>query len=161
MAELEYTFIYKCKGEHITHIKSKDGSDNMREKEVLCDECGEGTSYAGFEPQKTGLTTKVEYEKNGRKAIAIRDKDGNMSYVSKTRLHYNKTGRIENQYSEGRKRQIVDRQVEDTLRSNYNKSKANVTQASAQKHMEEMVKNLPDGEYLSDGSEVVGGVDNN
>lgn len=161
ITDLEYTFRYTCPNNHATFINSKDGSDEMREKDVTCNECNEKAKYAGFEPLRLGITTQVEYEQNGRKAMAIRDKDGNMSYVSKTRLNYQKTGRIENQYSEGYKRKLQDEKQEQLLKSEASKGNAKVSEASAQSHMEEMVKSLPDGEYYSDGEEIVGGVDNN
>lgn len=151
LEDLKYTYKYDC--ESCGHTSFSES-----ESEVLsCEECSKDALYSGFIPQKLGITTQVEYEQNGRKAMAIRGKDGEMSYVSKTRLNYQKTGRIENQYTDSYKNKLQEEQQYQMLKSDTAKGKG---KATAQNHMEDMVKNLPDGEYLSDGEGIVGSTEN-
>lgn len=101
-------------------------------------------SYAGFEPNKIAIRTAVEFEKNGRKALAIREKDGSMRYVSKTRAEYQKTGKVESKYSDAYQAEI-DKGVQKELQAAQFKKK---TQPDP---LKEMLKQLGDGEYVSDG----------
>lgn len=117
---------------------------------LLTGEPGEGfvtfdgrcAEYAGFEPVKLGQRSSVMYEKNGRKAYMQRDSNGNISYVSATKMHYLKTGKIENQYSSDYQA-VIEKQVQAEV---YNSQKQ-----QADKSIHEAIKHLADGEYVSDG----------
>jgi len=150
--DLEYNYRYKCTGcGEAIRRRSKEGTDVMRNKFVLCPDCGSTTEYEGFDAEPCKQTHRVEYEQNGRKAVAIRGKDGKMKYVSKTKLNYLKTGRSDGQYTKGYQEQIDKENQEQALRAAHEKGKGKVERLKTQKLMEEMVKDLPDGEYASDG----------
>lgn len=108
-------------------------------------------SYAGFEPEEIRQTNVVEFEQNGRKAVRVRDAGGGVRHISKTKLHYMKTGRIENQYTKEFQDHLVKTKQEHMLRTEHSRKRAKVSTASAK----DVLKNLPDGEYLSDGKNVI------
>lgn len=153
--DLKYNFRFRCESDHVTHIESKEGSDDMRKMTVFCEECGKPTQYNGFEPIKVGQTHHVEYEQNGRKAVRTRDKDGNVSHISKTRLHYKKTGRIENQYTPAYQAHLEKTNQEQLLRTEHSRRKGSAKSASARQTLDEQIGSLPDGEYVSDGSDFI------
>lgn len=45
-------------------------------------------TYAGFEPRKLNITTKITFEKNGRKALRINNSDGTTTVRSITKDNY-------------------------------------------------------------------------
>jgi hypothetical protein len=100
-------------------------------------------SYAGFDPIKIQQKGVVEFEKNGRKAIMVRNTDGSVDYHSKTKMHYAKTGKIEQQFSDDYQAHL-DKQFQNQLLAEKYKPKQ-------KDPLKEMIKNLPEGEYLSDG----------
>lgn len=106
--------------------------------------------YSGFEPDVVEQVTVIEYEQNGRKAVKVRNKDGSTRYVSKSKLNYLKTGRIENQYTKEYQDHLIKTKQTELLRSGVGKGKG-----KARKANEAMMKNLPDGEYVSDGTNVM------
>jgi hypothetical protein len=153
--ELEYKYRYKCKAcDAITRIRSKEGTDEMRAKAVdtPCSECGYGTEYQGFDPEPLKQTHEVAFEQNGRKGIAIRGKDGKMKYISKTKRDYMKTGNSESQYTRAYKEKLEKENQEQMLRASREQGQGKAEKVQMQKHMEEMVKGMPDGEYTSDGT---------
>jgi hypothetical protein len=88
--------------------------------------------YAGFEPVKLGGETRVEFEKNGRKGVHIRKPDGDHQYISKTKLHYIKTGRIENQYTNSFKEYVAKKEQEQLRETEKNVKRAKVVASSLQ-----------------------------
>lgn len=99
--------------------------------------------YAGFEPIVLGQKGIVEFEKNGRKAVMIRNPDGSVDYHSKTKMHYVKTGKAEQQFSDDYQKEI-DRQLQQQMLREKHTPKQ-------KDPLREMIKALPEGEYLSDG----------
>jgi hypothetical protein len=108
-------------------------------------------SYAGFEPEEIRQTNIVEYDQHGRKAVRIKDKNGKVTHMSKTKLNYIKTGRVENKYTKSYEEQLMKQKMDFMLRGEARKSKGTISKAP----LEDMVKNLPDGEYVSDGTNVM------
>lgn len=106
-------------------------------------------SYAGFEPHKIGQKSEIVYEKNGRKAVAIRDRDGSMRYISETKRHYQKTGKVEQQFSKAMQVEI-EKGVQKELQAAQFKKKE-----KAYDPMGEAIKKLADGEYVSDGKNFI------
>jgi hypothetical protein len=51
--------------------------------------------YAGFDSIKAAQMSKVEFEKNGRKAYRITDSSGKIRYIAKSKHEYLKHGEIE------------------------------------------------------------------
>ena len=49
---------------------------------------GDRYTYAGFEPRKLNIMTKITFEKNGRKALKIKDADGQESIRSMSKENY-------------------------------------------------------------------------
>lgn len=151
--DIEHTWNFRCTAgcQEKTQIKSKKDSDYMRDHAPDCGQCGASTEYAGFEPVKLGQTHNVEYEQNGRKAIRTRGKDGSIQHISKTKLHYMKTGRIENQYTKA----YQDRIQKEAAEAQRKAKAMEATQAERRKYQDqiikEQIKNMPDGEYISDG----------
>jgi hypothetical protein len=105
---------------------------------------GMEASYAGFEPSKIAIKTAVVFEKNGRKAVAMRDRDGKMSYVSQTKINYQRTGKVESVYTKDYE-EIIEKNVQKELQQ------AQFTKKNQPDPLKEMLKNLGDGEYVSDG----------
>lgn len=99
--------------------------------------------YAGFEPIVLGQKGIVEFEKNGRKALMVRNPDGSVDYHSKTKIHYAKTGEVKQQFSDDYQ-DALDRQMQqEMLRQKYTPKQKDP--------LKEMIAALPEGEYLSDG----------
>lgn len=146
LEDLSYEYIFQCmKCDHREKIKAKDRPEKPKHL------CGEEMEYLGFEPVKVKQTHAVEYDKNGRKAVAIRGKDGKMQYFSKTKLNYMKTGRVESQYT---------KEFQEALQKEEQKRVVQEQKAEAARrqkmdgHFKQMVANLPEGEYVSDGVSV-------
>jgi len=76
---------------------------------------GNLAKYAGFEPIKLKQEARIEYEKNGRKAVHIIDKKGNHKYISKTKLQFMKTGCANGVYSKGYEEHLRKTQQEHLL----------------------------------------------
>lgn len=57
---------------------------------LVCPQTSYKYVYAGFQPIKLGLATKIVFEKNGRKAVRMRDSDGKTTIRSMTRENYMK-----------------------------------------------------------------------
>ncbi|NDD05335.1 MAG: hypothetical protein EB078_10545 [Proteobacteria bacterium] len=138
LQDLDYEYIYNCVG-HEFLMRGKAGDDMPRS--APCPTCGQTGQYAGFKPIQVKQTTEIEFDQNGRKAVAIKNKDGSTTYISKTKLHYMKTGRIENQYTRSYQEHLQKTQQDEMLRTEHSRKRANVSP----------LKNLPDGEYVSDG----------
>jgi hypothetical protein len=102
-------------------------------------------SYAGFKPIKLNQRSEVAFEKNGRKAVAIRDKDGSMRYVSETKRHFQKTGQIKQQFSRAMEVEIEKSVQRELQAAQYHKKN------KQSDPMSEAIKKLSDGEYVSDG----------
>lgn len=92
---------------------------------------GREANYAGFEPQKTKLVTATEFEKNGRIGMRIVEKDGNVRYVSKTRMHYQKTGKVKHAYSKGFEEHLVKTKQWKMIHSDVGSKKGKATQVDA------------------------------
>lgn len=107
----------------------------------------------GFLPQEVRQTSIVEYDQNGRKAVRIRDKNGTIRHISKSKLHYIKTGKIENQYTDKFKAHITKTNQEQLLATEASRRRAAVTQVDPDTILKEKIGQLPDGEYASDGKE--------
>lgn len=99
--------------------------------------------YAGFDAIKSEQKSIVEFEKNGRKAVMIRNPDGSIDYHSKTKMHYAKTGKVEQQFSDEYQSHIDKQMQQQMIAAKYTPKQKDP--------LKEMIKNLPDGEYLSDG----------
>lgn len=106
--------------------------------------------YDGFEKEIVEQTNVVEYDQHGRKAVRIKDKDGNIRHQSLSKLHWAKTGRIENKYTPAYEEHLRKTQQEQLLRTEHNKKRARTSTPTAA----ELLKDLPDGEYISDGKSV-------
>lgn len=100
-------------------------------------------TYAGFEPIKLGQKGIVEFNKNGRKAVMVRNADGSIEYHSKTKLLYHQTGRSEQQFDDDYKKELERQTQQQLLREKHTPKQADP--------LKEMIRNLPEGEYLSDG----------
>lgn len=147
LADRKITYQYKLPNGSIVHFKlpAADVAPPTIETE-------EGIAeYAGFEPDEVKQVNIVEYDKNGRKAVRIRGRNGEIQHISKTKLKYMKTGRIENQYTPEFQQRLEKSKQEQLLRDGSGKGKGTATQAK----MEKLLKDMPDGEYVSDGSTVV------
>ena len=93
-------FRYECCNGH-TIVKNMKSSEGRGHPPPQCPECKERTVYVGFHnvaASKGGLPNKppppITFEQNGRKAVKM----GN-TYLSKTKLDYMETGKVENQYT--------------------------------------------------------------
>lgn len=139
---------YKMPDETIRHLEMKSKEGDAPETYTFTD--GVTGTYAGFEPRIAKVTTMIEYDQNGRKAMRIQNKDGTVQHLSQTKINYLKTGRIENQYTKGYKEHLIKTQQEQMLRSEHNKRRGKVSRAS----LDDIIKNMPDGEYVSDGTSV-------
>lgn len=155
LAELNAKRIYNYKRENdeailsgtLAQFKQLTGVDVKGEHgEVIDLGKGETARYAGFEPIKLGQSGSVVFEKNGRKAYMQRDADGNISYISATKMHYLKTGKIENQYSDDFQ-EVITKQVQAEIR--------NSQAEQADKTLQNAIKHLGDGEYVSDGKNFI------
>ena len=103
-------------------------------------------SYAGFDPIKLSQRSSVCFEKNGRKAYANRDSDGNMTYISETKMNYLKTGKIENSYTDAYQEQVtkgIQAEIRESKRQQEDKT------------LQDAVRHLGDGEYVSDGKNFI------
>jgi hypothetical protein len=124
--------------------------------ESIEDVDGQTGIYAGFLPDKVNQQHNVEYDQNGRKAMRIRKKDGSVTHISKTKLHYMKTGRIENQYTKDFQEKLQKDQQEQLLRTEESRRRGTVVSATTRRvDLEEKLGSLPDGEYLSNGTDVI------
>lgn len=146
ISDLSYNFEFKCPDNHKTVVRAK-----VQPPPPACEECQQTTQYVGFQAQKVKQTTVVEYDKNGRKAVAVRNKDGTMQYLSKTKLNYLKTGRVETQYTK-EYQQAINKEEQKRV------AKEQRAEASRRRtmdgHFKSLVSTLPDGEYVSDGVNV-------
>ena len=106
-------------------------------------------TYAGFEPIKIGQKSEVFYEKNGRKAVAIRDRDGTMKYISETKRHYKKTGEVKQQFSRALETEIEKSVQRELQAAQFTKK------TKPYDPMAEAIKKLGDGEYVSDGKSFI------
>ena len=106
--------------------------------------------YDGFEPEEVRQTNVIEYDQNGRKAVKVRQKDGSVQHISKTKLNYLKTGSTDSQFTKEYQEHLFKTKQHELLRSGVGKGKG-----KARKANEAMMKNLPDGEYVSDGTNVM------
>lgn len=55
--------------------------------------------YTGFAPDKTNITTRISYEKNGVKAYCYDSGRGKPTYVSKSKVDYLEKGIVGNNYT--------------------------------------------------------------
>jgi len=140
---------YRMEDESIRHLERKLKEGDAPEEYTFSD--GAKGTYAGFEPRISKQTTMIEYDQNGRKAMRIQNKDGTVQHLSQTKINYMKTGRIENQYTKEYKNHLIKTQQEQLLRTEYNRRRGKVSRAS----LDDVIKNMPDGEYVSDGTNVM------
>lgn len=137
---IQIRYQYKCGKAHLTNVTQWMSAPDPDVKKVKCGEkgCKLSVEYIGFEPIKMNITEIVHYERNGRLAVRVTDKKGKVSHVSKSKLHYKKTGRIENQYSESYRQHLMktDQQALMTTETNIRRAKAQ----PLSKHVEQMDK---------------------
>lgn len=148
LADREILYRYKMKDGSIRHVKMS-AADDAPKSHTFDD--GAVGKYNGFEPEEIKQTHNVEYDQNGRKAMRTRDKNGNITNISQTKLHYMKTGRVEHQYTDEYKQHLMKTNQTQLLQTEHSRKRAKVTQKS----FAEIVKDMPDGEYLSDGTNAV------
>lgn len=148
IADREIKYRYRMPDETLRLLILKADQDAPQEHTF---EDGQVGVYCGFEPDVVQQTNIVEFDKNGRKAVRIRNPDGTVRHVSKTKLNYMKTGRIENEYTKEYREHLEKTKQEQLLRTEHNTRRAKVSTARP----EDVLKNLPDGEYVSDGKTVV------
>ena len=90
--ELKYDYLYQCEC-------GRELVAEFRENDVLCD-CGRMAPYVKMVPMEIGLSGKVSFEQNGRKAYMIQGKKGGRpTYISATKMHYLDTGEIKPHYT--------------------------------------------------------------
>lgn len=117
-------------------------------EELVIDE--RKASYQSFNPVKIHQKSEVTYEKNGLRAVMKRDGDGNITYVSETQRHYERTGKVEVQYNNA-----YQAQAEKNLQHQMLAEKAIKKKPGYKDPILEMVKHLQDGEYVGDGNTFV------
>jgi len=153
LSERKCHYEYKCPDGHTTIQTATVADEEEMRHDTACAECGKSAQYAGSEiddGDKLRQVSKVTYEQNGRKAIRIRGKNGEIQHISATKAHYMKTGRIEPQYTKEFQEKLVKEKAEQMLATEHNQRRATSTTAK----FKEMLKDMPDGEYTSDGQNV-------
>lgn len=133
------TYNYECLAGHRiqdTRMAREDRADTLR-----C-ECGLLAEYKGFDPVKLGQTTIIEYEKNGIKALEIKT-PARTTHISKTKYDYVRTGKVQYQYSRAYTEHLQKTDAE-RLHVDTNQRRAVAT----------AIKDLPQGEFVSDGVNV-------
>ncbi len=149
LEDLEYDFKFECENLHQNTVRAK--AKEGRPEPPACSECGEALQYRGFKPQQIKQTHNVEFEQNGRKAVRTRGKNGEIQHVSKTKLNYMKTGRVESQYTKDYKEHIEKENEKAVKAAMEKEKKEEARRRNMDGHIKSMIKSLPDGEYLSDG----------
>ena len=144
--DLIYEWKWVCKDGHFNMIRAKE-----RPEDPFCEFCGGATEYTGFNPQKIGTKLVTTYEKHGRKAVRIRNKDGSLTHLSETKRIYQKTGRIESQYTKGYQEAQAKEEEKQKAREKAINENHSTRRQSMDHYFKQMVKELPDGEYTSDG----------
>ena len=142
LSEYDIVYQYRCLDQHLTEVTLATKEEPS--SSVQCPQCQGQAVYLGFKPNKIKQMAKIEYEKNGRKAVEIVHPDGTKTYLAKTKEVYMKTGRVEPQYSKEYAEHLRREGQEEMLRS-----------AAAEKNRppaKVSLADLPDGEYLSDGT---------
>lgn len=148
--ERDIFYRYKRPDGTIVHLKLSSKEESPAQ--FMCED-GVVAEYDGFEADQVKQTTITTYDKNGRLAVEIRGKNGEKQYVSKTKYNYMKTGRIENQYTPEFKERLQKSQQEQMLRSDVGPGKGKVS-AVKRREREKAFRDMPDGEYLSNGTDV-------
>jgi len=100
----------------LKQLSELTGTEVKGEPNEILDIEGRKAKYAGFEPFQLKQEARFEYEKNGRKAVHIIDKDGNHKYVSQSRMLYNKTGRADGVYSKAYEEHLKKTQQEHLIK---------------------------------------------
>lgn len=165
MSELSNDWLEQIRQERIYNFEFEDGSVVQGTLKKLSELAGvqvEGehgeelnidgrvAKYRNFEPIKLHQKNEITYEKNGLRAVMRRDADGNVKYISETQLHYERTGKIEVQYTKE-----FQAQAEKNLQYQMQKERAIKKDPNYRDPILDMVKNLPDGEFVGDGQNFV------
>jgi hypothetical protein len=84
---------YRCAADHLCvyEFEAKDmkwDDVRMAYQPMPCQECDLEAEYAGVEPVRVNVVTKVSYEQNGRQAYRISDGKGNVTHMSKSKYNY-------------------------------------------------------------------------
>jgi len=114
--------------------------------------------YVGFEPEVVKQTNVVEYDKHGRKALRIKDKNGNLTHISKSKYNYMKTGKVVPQHTKAYQEHLIKTNQHEFLKSEVETRQRKQTVAAAtfqETEASEKVGQLPDGEYLTNGRDFV------
>lgn len=122
LAERQILYRYVLPDGTVHHMKLSAAEEPPQVIEID----GVEAQYAGFEPDELKQTSVVAYDQNGRLAYRIKDKDGKIRHVSKTKHHYMKTGRIENQYTSSYREHLEKTEQEQMLRTEHNRRRAKV-----------------------------------
>jgi hypothetical protein len=112
----DYQYVCTCGQELVAEFKAED---------VQCD-CGQKAPFVKMIPMEVGISGKVSFDQNGRKAFMIQGKKGRKpTYISATKMHYLATGEIKPQYTSEYERHVASQSPEflegDT---NMNRAKA-------------------------------------
>jgi hypothetical protein len=120
---LEYDYLYVCAtcgGETIA---------TAREDACPCahEGCGGTAGFVKMIPMELGLSGKVAFEQNGRKAFMIQGKKGRKpTYISATKMHYLDTGEIKPHYTKEYEAH-VGKQSPEFLEGDTNMNRAKAT----------------------------------
>jgi hypothetical protein len=116
--ELKYDYLYACEcGLEIVA--------EFKEADIMCD-CGRKAPYVKMLPMELGLSGKVSFDQNGRKAFMLQGKKGRRpTYISATKMHYLETGEIKPQYTSAYERQMM-KESPEFLEGDTNMNRAGV-----------------------------------
>lgn len=158
LSERTLNFRYEMEDGSIRHVQAKANETKDLPK-VYRFEDGSTGEYKGHEPDPVQQKHVVEFEQNGRKAVRIRDQNGNLNHVAKSKLDYYKTGKVDSaaHMTKEYKEKVQEEQMKQMRKAEYERKKrgGHVTPASAsEQKVEDKIAQLPDGEYLSDGKNV-------
>lgn len=152
LEDRKIVYNYKCDCGHTTKARIAAAEDAP--PSAVCSDCGKEAFYSGFDADIVKQTNIVSYDKNGILALRVRRPDGTLQHISKEKLHYMKTGRIEHQYTKAYREHLAKAKQDDLLKADQAKGKGKASIAS-KKEIEQKLKNMPDGEYLSNGTDII------
>lgn len=132
----DVVYRYKCPDGELLHLKLhvKDEvppSINHPDKPDVVAE------YAGFEPEEVKQVDVVAYDKNGRRAFRIRNKDGSVTHISRSKALYMKTGRVEPRYTPEYEAHLRKNNQEMMLQAEQNLNRAKVKPYKGRKRKNE------------------------
>lgn len=113
MDTVEYDFKYKCEAGHDSIYEGHACDREM--KTCLTPECKFLAEYQGFVPLKMGITGKISYDQNGRKAFRIHHQDGTVRHVSESKMRYLETGDLTPSYTKAYEEHLVSKGLSDQL----------------------------------------------